>query len=281
MKEKRRVEEALEYLQGEAKKSPRIGLILGSGLGILADEMEDTTRIPYQQIPNFPLSTAIGHKGELVFGRLAAEGEELVAMQGRFHCYEGYDLMQVTLPVRVMALMGVKHLVITNAAGGINRSFQVGDLMLIRDHINLMGDNPLRGPNIREWGPRFPDMTTAYPEELISRAEDCARQQGLITRRGVYAAVMGPNYETPAEIRYLRRIGADAVGMSTVPEVLVANHMGLKVIGISCITNMAAGVLAQPLDHREVLETAERVKPQFVELVRSLVATLTAGGDGN
>ncbi|MDI3546681.1 MAG: purine-nucleoside phosphorylase [Halanaerobiales bacterium] len=263
------IKEAAEYIKQKIDLEPEVGLILGSGLGILAEEIEDSIVIPYQEIPNFPVSTVEGHAGRLVIGRL--EGKPVVAMQGRFHYYEGYSMQKLTLPVRVMKMLGVEKLLVTNAAGGVNRNFNPGDFMIITDHVNLMGDNPLRGQNLEEFGPRFPDMTEAYNHELIKLAERVGAEKGIMTRKGVYAALSGPSYETPAEIRFLASNGFDAVGMSTVPEVIVANHMGLDVLGISCITNMAAGILARPLNHEEVMETAERVKPKFITLVRGIL----------
>ncbi|MCK8824758.1 purine-nucleoside phosphorylase [Fuchsiella alkaliacetigena] len=264
-----KVEESVDYLEAELAIKPEIALILGSGLGVLAEEIEEARQIPYQEIPNFPASTVEGHAGQLVCGELA--GKEVVAMQGRFHYYEGYSLTEVTFPVRVMKLLGAEKLVVTNAAGGVNESFNVGDFMVIRDHINFMGTNPLIGSNEEEFGPRFPDMSTAYSQDLIELAEAVAQQQGIGVKKGVYLAVTGPSYETPAEVEFISRIGADAVGMSTVPEVIVANHMQMEVLGISCITNMAAGVLPKPLDHEEVIETTERVKPKFISLVKGVV----------
>ncbi|GAA0481580.1 purine nucleoside phosphorylase I, inosine and guanosine-specific [Salinibacillus aidingensis] len=253
-------------------KQPDTGLILGSGLGVLADEIEDPIVINYKDIPHFPQSTVAGHKGQLVIGTL--EGKEVIAMQGRFHYYEGYAMEQVTFPVRVMKELGVEKLLVTNAAGGINESFQPGDLMLIQDHINMMGDNPLIGPNADEMGPRFPDMSQAYDHDLIKLAEGCADKLHLNIQKGVYVGNTGPSYETGAEIRMLRTLGGDAVGMSTVPEVIVANHAGLKVLGISCISNMAAGILDQPLSHQEVIETTEKVKQDFLSFVKEIVRSL-------
>jgi len=261
--------ETVDYLKKKVQVRPEIGVILGSGLGILAAEVEDRKAIEYSQIPNFPVSTVEGHEGHLVFGNLA--GKKVVLMQGRFHFYEGYSMSQVIFPVRVMSRLGVKVLVVTNAAGGINRSFSPGDLMIIQDHINLMGTNPLIGPNEDDIGVRFPDMSEAYDRKLMTLAEQIAKREGLAYQKGVYVSLTGPSYETPAEISYLRIIGADAVGMSTVPEVIVANHAGMKVLGISCITNMAAGVLQKKLNHEEVMETANRVRDQFITLVKGVL----------
>lgn len=266
------INKTAEYIKNMTDESPVIGLILGSGLGVLAEEIEEVVRIPYQDIPEFPVSTVSGHPGQLVIGTL--EGRNVIAMQGRFHYYEGYSMKEITLPVRVMKKLGIETLIVTNAAGGINRNFSPGDFMLISDHINLMGNNPLIGTNLSELGPRFPDMTEAYSRRLLALAEDVASYHGILLRKGIYAALSGPTYETPAEIRYLAGNGIDAVGMSTVPEVIVARHMGIEVIGISCITNMAAGILAKPLNHNEVMETAERVKPVFIKLICGILKKL-------
>ena len=265
----KKIKEAAEFLEKRVDIEPDLGLILGSGLGILADEIEQAKKIKYEDIPHFPTSTVAGHAGRLVIGEL--EGKKVVAMQGRFHYYEGYSMTEITIPVRVMKKLGINNLLVTNAAGGINMDFNPGDFMIISDHINFMGDNPLRGENLDELGPRFPDMSEAYSENLIELAEEVSSIQGILTRKGVYIGVHGPSYETPSEIRYFRRIGAHAVGMSTVPEVIVANHMGLKVLGISCITNMAAGVLAEPLSHEDVVEIADKVKPKFIKLIRGII----------
>ena len=264
-----RINRAFNYISENIECEPDTGLILGSGLGVLADEIEETQVISYENIPGFPVSTVDGHAGRLVCGNLA--GEYVMTLQGRFHYYEGYEMDEIVLPVRIMKLMGIDRLIITNAAGGINLNFSPGDLMFITDHINMMGDNPLRGDNQPDFGPRFPDMSEIYSKKLIEIGEKCASDLGIITRRGVYVGVMGPSYETPAEIRYFRAAGADVVGMSTVPEAIVASHMGISVLGISCITNMAAGVLPEPLSHEEVIETAEKVKPKFISLVKNIL----------
>lgn len=269
---KKKVSDTLQHIQEKTKYKPGIGLILGSGLGILAEEIEQPDIFSYKDIPNFPTSTVAGHKGQLVLGKLA--GKQVICMQGRFHYYEGYSLEDVTYPVRVMQKLGVTKLVVTNAAGGINQNFEPGDLMLIEDHINLLGVNPLRGKNQESFGPRFPDMSEAYNRELKKLALETASSLGIKLQKGVYAGVFGPSYETPAEIRFLRIIGADAVGMSTVPEVIVANHGGIRVLGISCITNMAAGVLDKKLDHEEVMETAEKVKTKFIKLVKKIIENI-------
>ncbi len=261
--------ESVNYLKEQIPFEPEVGMILGSGLGILAKEVENPVIIPYDKIPNFPVSTVEGHAGNLVIGML--EGKKIIIMQGRFHFYEGYSMDEVTHPVRVLKLLGIKTLIVTNAAGGVNEEFKAGDLMFIQDHINQMGTNPLMGKNYEEFGPRFPDMSHAYDPELIKLGKEVAKKLEIDTKEGVYIAVTGPSYETPAEIRAFRVLGANAVGMSTVPEVIVANHMGIRVLGISCITNMAAGVLPQPLVHSEVMETAERVKPIFISLVRGIL----------
>lgn len=265
-------ERAAEAIRKKMKQTPKIGLVLGSGLGVLAEEIANPVTIPYGEIPHFPVSTVQGHAGQLVIGDL--ESQPVVAMQGRFHFYEGYSMKEVTFPVRVMKALGVETLLVTNAAGGINTHFEAGDLMLIRDHLNLMFTNPLIGPNYQEWGERFPDMSEAYDPVYRRLANRVAEALDIPLKEGVYAGMTGPSYETPAEIRMLRRMGADAVGMSTVPEVLVARHAGIRVLGISCISNMAAGILPQPLSHDEVVETAERVKPRFIQLVKGIVGDI-------
>ncbi|MCA1200531.1 purine-nucleoside phosphorylase [Priestia flexa] len=260
---------AATYIQGKTTIQPTIGLILGSGLGVLADEVQDAVKIPYNDIPEFPVSTVEGHAGQLVIGTI--QDVPVIAMQGRFHFYEGYSLEKVTFPVRVMKELGIETIIVTNAAGGINESYNPGDLMLISDHINNFGTNPLIGPNDSELGVRFPDMSTAYCPKLRALAKDVASELNIAVQEGVYVGNTGPTYETPAEVRMLRVVGGDAVGMSTVPEVIVARHAGLRVLGISCISNMAAGVLDQPLHHDEVIETTEKVKKQFLALVKEVV----------
>jgi purine-nucleoside phosphorylase len=269
-----RAEAAAKFIQKKTKLRPRIALVLGSGLGAFADEFAGAARIPYAKIPHFPRSTAVGHAGQLVIGTV--EGLEVVAMQGRVHFYEGYSIQDVAFPIRVFTRMGVRAVVLTNAAGGINKDFTQGRLVVIRDHINLQGVNPLMGPNDESLGPRFPDMTTAYDKKFRELTLTAGRRLGTSLGEGVYACLAGPNYETPAEIRYLRSVGADLVGMSTVPEVIVARHGGLRVLGISCVTNAAAGILDQPLDHKEVLETAERIKAQFIGLLRAVIPGIAA-----
>jgi purine-nucleoside phosphorylase len=267
-----KIDKAVKKIQKNVDIEPEIGLILGSGLGVMGEDIENPTKFKYEDLPNFPVSTVEGHAGQLIVGEL--EGKKVVAMQGRFHYYEGYSMQVITVPVRVMQLLGIEKMLVTNAAGGVNRNFNPGDFMIISDHINLTGDNPLRGENIDEFGPRFPDMSEAYNKNLIKMAEGVATKNNLLVRKGVYAGMAGPSFETPAEIRYLSGCGVDAVGMSTVPEVIVANHMGLEVLGISCITNMAAGILAQPLNHEEVIEITEEVRPEFVKLVRGIIQEL-------
>ncbi|GEN33463.1 MULTISPECIES: purine-nucleoside phosphorylase [Aneurinibacillus] len=266
------IAEVQAYIASKTDAKPEIGLILGSGLGVLADEIENPTVIPYGDIPHFPVSTVEGHKGQLVIGTL--EDKPVVAMQGRFHYYEGHGLEAVTFPVRVMKAIGVDKIIVTNAAGGVNESYRPGDLMLIKDHINLTGQNPLIGPNDQEMGVRFPDMSTAYCPDLRAIARNAAEQNGIQVQEGVYVGMLGPSYETPAEIRMLRILGGDAVGMSTVPEVIVARHAGIRVLGISCISNMAAGILPQPLSHDEVMETAEKVKHTFLTLVKAVITKM-------
>jgi len=268
----RRMEEARAAVAARGGVSPKIGLILGSGLGDLADQVEGAVRIPYGEIPNFPVSTVPGHAGQLVIGRL--EGQPVVAMQGRVHFYEGYTMEQVTFPVRVMRALGVETLIVTCAAGGLNPSFSAGDLMLIIDHINMMGQDPLRGPNADELGPRFPAMVDAYSPELRRLALDVAAEMGITLRQGVYSPISGPCYNTSAELRMLQRLGSDAVGMSTVPEVVVARHMGLRVLGLACITDMALPDAPVHLTHEQVMEVANRTKPLFQNLVRGVLRRL-------
>ena len=263
------IQDAKNFLVEKISRQPAIGLILGSGLGVLAEEIESPIKIPYGDIPGFLASTVAGHKGQLVIGEL--EGKQVVAMQGRFHYYEGYEMDLVTFPVRVMKAIGVKTIIVTNAAGGINKSFEAGDLMLISDHLNLFGTNPLIGPNDDETGVRFPDMSKAYSPELLNLAKKVADDLNIPVKEGVYAGNTGPAYETPAEVRMIRTLGADAVGMSTVPEVIVARHCDMKVLGISCISNMAAGMLDQPLSHDEVIETTEKVREDFLKFVKEIV----------
>jgi purine-nucleoside phosphorylase len=269
-----RADSAAQFLLSQTPLRPRIGLILGSGLGAFADALADATRVPYSQIPSFPRSTAIGHAGQMVLGN--AGKVAVAAMQGRVHLYEGYSAQEVTFPIRVFGRMGVRAVILTNAAGGINLKFGQGALVLIKDHINLQGTNPLAGPNDDRFGPRFPDMTQAYSKSYRKAAQDEAAKLGMPLEVGVYAALLGPSYETPAEIRYLRTIGADLVGMSTVAEVIAARHMGIQVLAISCVTNMAAGILDQPLSHQEVMETGEKVRGQFEALLQAVLPRIDA-----
>ena len=263
------IREAADYIRSRSALTPKVGLILGSGLGVLADHIEEPVSINYSDIPFFPQSTVEGHAGELLIGTV--QGTQVVLMKGRFHMYEGYGPEMTAFPVRVMKELGVKTLLVTNAAGGVNTSYEPGDLMLISDHLNLTGRNPLVGPNDEELGPRFPDMSQAYSRRLREIARKVAADKGVPLQEGVYAGLLGPTYETPAEIRMLRTLGADAVGMSTVSETIVARHAGIEVLGISCISNMAAGILDQPLSHQEVMETTERVREKFLSLVLSII----------
>jgi purine-nucleoside phosphorylase len=269
-----RAESAAQFLLSQTGLRPTIGLILGSGLGAFADSLADATRVPYAQIPAFPRSTAIGHAGQMVIGKAGAI--PVAAMQGRVHLYEGYSAQEVAFPVRVLGRMGVRAAILTNAAGGINLKYQQGALVLIKDHINLQAQNPLVGPNDDRFGVRFPDMTQAYWKPYGKAAQEEAAKLGITLEDGVYAALLGPNYETPAEIRYLRMIGADLVGMSTIAETIVARHMGIKVLAISCVTNMAAGILDQVLSHQEVMETGEKVRVQFEALLRAVLPRIAA-----
>jgi purine-nucleoside phosphorylase len=264
-----RAEQAAKYVIRRTPLRPRIAVVLGSGLGDFADTLNGATSIPYGKIPHFPVSTAIGHAGRLVIGKV--DGVPVAVMQGRVHFYEGYSLEQVIFPMRVLARLGIRAAILTNAAGGISPQYTQGCLVLLRDHINLQGGNPLVGPNDERFGVRFPDMTQVHwaPYRALAHAE--AAKLGLQLFEGVYAALSGPSYETPAEIRYLRAIGADLVGMSTVPEVIAAAHMGIRVLGISCVTNMAAGILDQPITTEEVLETGQRVAKQFAALLRAVI----------
>jgi purine-nucleoside phosphorylase len=272
--EQERIEAAVQEISARAVLRPRMAIVLGSGLGPLADKVDSATVIPYSEIPGFPSPSVPGHEGRLVLGTLA--GIVVAVLQGRCHYYEGHPMADVVRPVRVLRSLGARDLLVTNAAGGINESFRPGDLMLISDHLNLMGVNPLRGPNIPDLGPRFPDMTRAYDNELRQLVRNAAASRRVPLREGVYAALSGPSYETPAEIRMLRALGADAVGMSTVPEVIVARHMGMRVVGISCVTNLAAGISDQPLSHREVQETANRVAQRFQSLVLAFLSRYSA-----
>lgn len=264
--------EATGFIKERLPFEPEVALILGSGLGDLADEIENPVKIKYDDIPHFPVSTVEGHAGQFVIGMF--EGRRVIAMQGRFHFYEGYSMQTCTFPVRVMKELGVTNLLLTNAAGGANTAYVPGDLMLITDHMNFAGTNPLIGKNDDKFGPRFPDASNIYDKTLNLKIRDIAKSLKIRLQEGVYVMNSGPSYETPAEVRMLRLLGADAVGMSTVPEALVANHMGMKVTGISCITNMAAGILDQPLHHGEVVETANMVKKTFSTLIKNIVPIL-------
>ena len=264
--------EAVAFIQQQSTMKPEIAMILGSGLGFLAHEIENAVSIPYQNIPHFPVSTIVGHEGNLVLGTF--QGKSCVCMQGRVHYYEGYPMRDLVFPMYVMHALGAQTLLVTNAAGGVNPKFKVGDLMLITDHINFMGDSPLRGPNREAFGPRFPDMSFTYTPALQTLWKEVANQNALQLQEGVYAAMMGPAYETPAEVQMLYRLGADAVGMSTVPEVIVASHCSMKVAGLSVITNAAAGLGAEPLSHDEVKEASEKIHGKLAALVRNFLQNL-------
>jgi purine-nucleoside phosphorylase len=270
-------EAAAKVIQQRTSLRPKIGLVLGSGLGGFADSLADATRIAYADIPAFPRSTAIGHAGQLVIGKSGTV--PVAVMQGRVHLYEGYSAQQVAFPMRVFGRLGIRAVILTNAAGGINLNYQQGALVLIRDHINLQGTNPLVGPNDDRFGVRFPDMTHAYAKQYRELAREEAGILGMTLHEGVYAALPGPSYETPAEIKYLRTIGSDLVGMSTAFEVIAARHMGIKVLAISCVTNMAAGIVDQPLSHQEVMETGERVKTSFEALLRAVLPRIQKDDD--
>jgi purine-nucleoside phosphorylase len=270
-------ETAAQSLMQRTSLRPHIGLVLGSGLGGFADSLSDAARIPFHEIPAFPRSTAIGHAGQMVIGNAGAT--PVAVMQGRVHLYEGYSPQQVAFPIRVFGRMGIRSVILTNAAGGINLNYQQGALVLIRDHINLQGTNPLVGPNDDRFGVRFPDMTHAYAKDFRALAKEEAAKLGMNLHEGVYAALLGPSYETPAEINYLRIIGADLVGMSTAFEVIAGRHLGIKVLAISCVTNMAAGILDQPLSHQEVMETGERVKSSFEALLRAILPRMALHAD--
>ena len=267
-----RAEHATRIIRSRISVEPRIAVVLGSGLGGFADDFEEPVAIPYEDIPGFVRSTAQGHAGRLVVGKV--DSVPVLAMQGRVHYYEGYSLEEVTFSVRTFGLLGVKTLVLTNAAGGINVQLTQGALMVISDHLNLMGVNPLRGANDERFGPRFPDMSAVYSPELQELVIDEAKAINVEVRRGIYGALSGPSYETPAEIHLLRNLGADAVGMSTVPEAIVARHMGVEVLGISCITNMAAGISDEPINHEEVMATGDRVRGTFTELLRRVIGAI-------
>jgi purine-nucleoside phosphorylase len=267
------IKAAADEVRSRVRDVPAAAIVLGSGLGDFAGTLDDAVSLPYGDLPYWPQSTVVGHAGRLVVGTI--RGHRIVALAGRSHLYEGHDPGTATFAVRVLGVLGIKALILTNAAGGVNTGFSQGALMLIDDHINLTGQNPLVGANDERLGPRFPDMSSVYSPRLRRIAEEAGQASGVTLTHGVYAALLGPSYETPAEIRYLRTVGADAVGMSTVPEAIVARHMGIEVLGISCITNMAAGVLPQPLDHAEVMETARRVRGQFIALLEGIIVRLS------
>ena len=263
---------AAEFIRTKSPKVPEVAVVLGSGLGEFAASLADPVLLPYEEIPGWPAAGVVGHAGRLVIGDVG--GRRIAALAGRAHFYEGHDFRTVTFSTRVLGVLGVKVLILTNSAGGVNASFAPGALMAIDDHINLLGGNPLTGPNDERFGPRFPDLTEVYSARLRRLADEAAAALGFPLLHGVYAACHGPSYETPAEVRYLRMIGADAVGMSTVPEAIVARHMGIDVLGISCITNAAAGVSPRPLNHDEVLETAHRVRGRFISLLKGIITRL-------
>lgn len=264
-----KINEAKEYIVSNYNGKIDIAIILGTGLGSITSDIQNKIVIKYKDIPEFPVSTVAGHAGELIIGDLS--GKKVIALNGRFHYYEGYAMEQVTFAVRVIKALGINNIIVTNAAGGMNPEFEAGDLMIISDHINMIGTNPLIGPNYEELGPRFPDMSEAYNKKFIALAESCAKELDIKVQKGVYLAVSGPTYETPGELRMLRLLGGDSVGMSTIPEVIVANHMGMKVLGISCITDMALADNLEPLDHERVVETANRAMKKFVALVKKII----------
>ncbi|MDP4144817.1 MAG: purine-nucleoside phosphorylase [Bacillota bacterium] len=266
------ISESVNFIKNKINFKPEVGIILGSGLGNLAEQVENKVIIKYSEVPNLPTSTVKGHAGQFVFGKF--KGKNIMMMQGRFHYYEGYDMRNLSLPVYIMKYLGVENLIVTNAAGGVNTEFYPGDLMLIKDHINFAFSNPLIGKNDELVGPRFPDMSTAYSRQLIALAKKTASRLNIKIVEGTYFMMTGPSYETPAEIKMIRHLGGDAVGMSTVPEVIAARHCGLQVLGISCITNMAAGILDKPLNHEEVIETSLKVKDKFILLVSNIIESI-------
>ncbi len=267
-----KIKDAAGVIKKATKYQPKIGLILGSGLGSLADQIEDPEKYPYDTIPHFPTSTVAGHEGQLVIGKLG--GKEVLAMQGRVHFYEGYTMQEITFPVRVMKELGIDTMIVTNACGGLNPDFNAGALMFITDHINLMGSNPLIGENHNELGPRFPDMSEAYNKELIRLGKNTAEELGMNTFEGIYSAISGPYYLSKAELTMVTRMGADTIGMSTIPEVIVASHTGIKVLGISCITDMAIPDQLEPLTHEHVVQIANQIRPKFINLVSKIVERL-------
>ncbi len=267
-----KIEEAARYLRSKIALTPEVGIVLGSGLGVYVDEIQDRVTIPYQDIPHFHQTTVEGHDGRMIFGKV--RGKNVVALSGRLHAYEGYPMEDVVLPVRVMALLGVKTLFVTNASGGINPAFHPGDLVMIEDHINLSGRNPLVGPNINQLGPRFPDMSEAYPQALRDKLKAAGAKHGVALKSGVYAWLLGPTYETPAEIRMLARVGGDMVGMSTVPEVIAACHLGVRVAGVACITNYAAGLKPERLNHADVKHVAQKAMAGFASVLTETIGSL-------
>ncbi|MDP1622110.1 MAG: purine-nucleoside phosphorylase [Bacteroidales bacterium] len=266
----KKIKETVEYLESKITTKPEVGIILGTGLGGLVNEIEIRHTLPYEFIPNFPVSTVDGHNGQLIFGTMG--GKNIVAMQGRFHYYEGYTMQEITFPVMVMKFLGIELLVLSNASGGVNPDFEVGDIMVINDHINLMKDNPLIGKNEEEIGTRFPDMGHAYDPQLIEKAMGIARKHGIKLQQGVYAAVSGPTYETPAEYRYIRTIGADAVGMSTIPEVIAARHMGLKCFAVSIISDLGVPGKIVEITHKHVIDAASAVEPLMTQIIKEMIA---------
>jgi purine-nucleoside phosphorylase len=267
-----KIQNAFQHLKSKITLIPEIGIVLGSGLGDLANSIEKPINIPFSEIPHFPVSTVEGHDGKLIFGTLA--GKSVMVLKGRVHYYEGYSMKEITFPIRIMQAFGIKKLILTNACGGLNPELNVGDLVLIKDHINLIGDSPLRGKNYDTLGPRFPDLSKSYDPQLIEIAENVANQQGIKLPKGIYAIVSGPCYETEAEANFLRIIGADTVGMSTVPECIIANHAGIKVLGISCVTDISPPNATEQITHEMVMETALKVQPVFVKLIKNIVTQL-------
>ena len=265
----KKIKETVNYIQREIPDAPEVGIVLGTGLGGLVKEIDNAIQIPYAEIPHFPVSTVKGHQGQLIFGDLG--GKKVIAMQGRFHYYEGYTMKEVAYPIRVLKLLGIRSLIVSNAAGGVNPDFEVGDIMIIRDHINLMGNNPLLGPNEEEFGPRFPDMSEAYDHHYINIVKKIARHHSIHLQEGVYAGVTGPTFETPAEYKYIRVIGADAVGMSTVPEVITARHMGLPVFAVSVISDLGVEGKIVEITHEEVIQAAAVAEPLMTTLVKGLI----------
>ncbi|NCA77143.1 MAG: purine-nucleoside phosphorylase [Alphaproteobacteria bacterium] len=265
-----KIKETVEFLENRISTRPEVGIILGTGLGGLVNVMEIEQSISYEDIPNFPVSTVEGHRGQLIFGTL--NGKKIMAMQGRFHYYEGYSMKEITFPVRIMKFMGIKLLILSNASGGVNPGFEVGDIMIVEDHINLMKDNPLIGKNEHEIGVRFPDMSVAYDQDLIKKALRIAERHGIKLQKGVYAAVSGPTFETPAEYKYIRAIGADAVGMSTVPEVIAARHMGLTCFAVSVISDLGVVGKIVEISHKQVIDAASAAEPFMTRIIRELIA---------